>query len=77
MNRSIETRRNLPDHGANRLRIGMIILCGVVASQIIVSVAAGTGPLPRWSAVFGTQQDRPQIDARVSTIAARYRSANT
>ncbi len=72
MNRSIQTRRNLPD-GANRLRIGIIMLCGVVASQIMVSMATGADPLPRLSAVFSTRQVHPQIDARASTIMAHSR----
>jgi hypothetical protein len=72
MSRSIQTRRNLPD-GANRLRIGMIMLCGVVASQTMVSMATGAGPLPRLSAVFSTQQVHSQIDARPSTITVHSR----
>ncbi len=76
MTRSMQTCPNLPGQGANRLRIGMVMLGGVVVSQVVASVATGMGPLPRWSAAFSTQKDRPQIDARVSMVTAPHRSAN-
>lgn len=66
MNRSIDTRPNRPGRRASRLWIGLLMLGGVVLSQMVASVAAGIGPLPHWPAPASAQKDSRGVEAGVA-----------
>ncbi|AMK22912.1 MULTISPECIES: hypothetical protein [Sphingomonadaceae] len=65
MNRPVEVHAKRPSDGATRLRIGLIMLGGVVASQVIVTVAVGADPLQRWAP---TPTVHVQAEARDSGV---------